>query len=903
MADRRALWALIIIPIVMFALPSVFGLPAITQDNQIQNFPLRVLSGQQLRTFHLPLFNGLANSGTPLLGGMNSGSLYPLTLLFAFLPALLAWALNVVAVYVSAGIGVYALVRWLKLRPSAAFFAAIVYTYAGAMLGQLVHLAVVQGFALLPWMVLIQLHLSRVLIGRRGEASHFELWRKALPGITGLGVIWGLTFLTGEPRSIAELELLALIVVATEMVLHNGVAQPTWVGRLRVLVANGVGVVWGVAIGLVQMLPGWAFIGQSQRADITYWFFGSGSLQPKWTALLLAPESFGGNSALGVPHFFMHYNLAEVSGYVGVVALTGVAAFFAQLTRRGWVGEHRVFTVFGVMAIVGLVATWGTFTPLGHLFHDIPLFGRTRLQSRNIVIVDFAAAVLLGWWMDAMTSGRRREAAVEGFRRYITSIPAVLVVLWSGAMLFAYRPILKFMDATDQGAALGSGLRWPMVIHLILALGVLAVIVASPLKVRPRRWLIAIMVTDLLLLTALCSLSYSYNDGNIEPSPSALSALPGGHPGRMAILDSGLSDFQTFVKLGAPNLNVFTKQPSVQGYGSLIGQYYGDVTGTHPLLGLDSCQLGRGRFAQLDLRTILASVSSLSEPVPSSSPLPPACPGENRPAGMVKRYFGRELPVTGFTISTSLPNTKFVVELVPAVLQEKNAPLPGRTSPYSSSVAYTLQLTSDAHGIISLPSTALPHNDGGAFVSAGITLTPWRPTGSMMPSRAFTISSLLINDADGSTVELNEPYQIALQDADYSYSGTVGNFAVFQGPGTSNLHLDGPGLLTQHKSALWGDEWINASVVAPTTLVRSSAWLPGWKATATNSATGQSVALDVKRHDLIQSIEVPAGKWRIHFHYHAPYIGLGVLSSVAGTLLVMISYVVIRRQRSREVGE
>ena len=172
---------------------------------------------------------------------MNSGSLYPLTVLFAFLPALLAWALNVVAVYVSAGVGVYALLRWMRLRPSAAFFAAIIYTYSGAMLGQIVHLAVVQGFALLPWMVLVQLHLSRVLQTTTRGASRRARWLPALPSVAGLGVIWGLTFLTGEPRSIAELELLALIVLGTEMVLHNGTVQASWMGRLRVLIANGIG--------------------------------------------------------------------------------------------------------------------------------------------------------------------------------------------------------------------------------------------------------------------------------------------------------------------------------------------------------------------------------------------------------------------------------------------------------------------------------------------------------------------------------------------------------------------------------------------------------------------------------------------------------------------------------------
>ncbi len=890
-SDRRALWALVIVPIVMFALPSLFGFPAITQDNQIQNFPLRVLSGEQLRTLHLPLFNALANSGTPLLGGMNSGSLYPLTILFAVLPALLAWAINVVAVYVSAAIGVYALLRWMRLRPSAASFAAIIYTYSGAMLGQIVHLAVVQGFALLPWMVLIQLHLSRVLQQTTRGASFKSRWLPALPSVAGLGVIWGLTFLTGEPRSIAELELLALIVIGTEMVLHNGTAKASWMGRLRVLVANGAGLAWGVALGLVQMLPGWAFIGQSQRADISYWFFGSGSLQPKWTVLMLAPESFGGNSALGVSHFFMHYNLAEVSGYVGVVALTGVAAYFAQLTRRGWVGEHRVFTVFGVMVIVGLLATWGSYTPLGHIFHEIPMFGRTRLQSRNIIIVDLAAAVLLGWWMDAMTSGRRREAAVEGIRRFITSIPAVAVLAWSIAMIVAYRPILEFMDATPTAATNGSSLRWPMAIHAILAIGVLFVIARSPLRVKPRRWLIAIMMVDLALLTALGSLSYSHNDGNIEPSPDVMSALPGGHPGRIAILDSGLSDFSTFVKLGAPNLNVFTKQPSVQGYGSLIGEYYGTATGTHPLLGLDACQLGRGRFDQLNLQTILASASSLTDPVDSPVVRRQDCPGANRPSGVVTRYFGQELALKSLSIKTSLPSTTFVVSSVPV--------LPEVANPASTSrVDFSLRVNSDETGEIRIPSSVLTSVTQGVKKTAGISISTWRPAGSLMPTRSFVVTSTEITDGENRALQLDEPYQIALQDAGFTYSGTRNGYAVFHNTASGPFATSPQVPVTNQVEKIWGDEWVTVEGGSQeVALVRSSAWLPGWRATAVNEATGQSKALTVKRHDLVQAVTVPPGTWRVHFHYHAPFIGIGLASSALGVALLVITLVVLRRQR------
>ena len=50
----------------------------------------------------------MANSGTPLLGGLNAGALYPLTVIFAFVPPIAAWVINCIAVYVIAATGMFA---------------------------------------------------------------------------------------------------------------------------------------------------------------------------------------------------------------------------------------------------------------------------------------------------------------------------------------------------------------------------------------------------------------------------------------------------------------------------------------------------------------------------------------------------------------------------------------------------------------------------------------------------------------------------------------------------------------------------------------------------------------------------------------------------------------------------
>src|SRR5580693_5831371 len=84
--DRRPVVFLLALPVVVFVLPALFGHPAVAGDNQIQNYPLRVLSGQMLRSGHMPLWDPWIWSGTALLGGLNAGALYPGAWLYAVRP-------------------------------------------------------------------------------------------------------------------------------------------------------------------------------------------------------------------------------------------------------------------------------------------------------------------------------------------------------------------------------------------------------------------------------------------------------------------------------------------------------------------------------------------------------------------------------------------------------------------------------------------------------------------------------------------------------------------------------------------------------------------------------------------------------------------------------------------------
>ena len=137
--DVVAVVLLITLPVVIFGVPTLLGHPVLPGDDLAQNFPLRVLAGQQIRDGHLPLFDPYIWSGAPLLAGWNAGAAYPLTWLFAVMPGAAAWTVNLIATWVVAGLGMFCFLRALRLTSLASFLGALSFVFAGAMPAQVTH--------------------------------------------------------------------------------------------------------------------------------------------------------------------------------------------------------------------------------------------------------------------------------------------------------------------------------------------------------------------------------------------------------------------------------------------------------------------------------------------------------------------------------------------------------------------------------------------------------------------------------------------------------------------------------------------------------------------------------------------------------------------------------------------
>ena len=169
-------------------------------------------------------------------------------------------------------------------------------------------------------MVLAQLRLSWSILGVAPDgvapaATRSSPWR----WIALLAASLGLILLTGEPRAMAEAEIVATFLVVW-LTLRRYPVPVSWQRRVRYRRrldrSPRAGAARSARPSCCRVSPSSP---RRRAATTSYAFFGSGSLHPQWSVLLLVPDLFGGNGILGQPQFFNSYNLPEVTGYLGLV--------------------------------------------------------------------------------------------------------------------------------------------------------------------------------------------------------------------------------------------------------------------------------------------------------------------------------------------------------------------------------------------------------------------------------------------------------------------------------------------------------------------------------------------------------------------------------------------------------
>jgi len=911
--DLLAVVILIALPVIIFGVPALLGHAVLPGDDLTQNFPLRVLAGRQIRGGQLPLYDPYIWGGAPLLASWNAAAAYPLTFLFAVLPGTAAWTLNMIVTWAVAGLGTFLFLRALRLGSLPSLLGAVSFAFAGAMSAQVAHLGLVAGMSWVPVQLLSVLRLTEA----RGTASRLR-WIAVLAGT------FGLTILAGEPRAVADAGVIVVIYAAWR-VARLGRRS----GRAAASGAAGsvaAGLVLGICLGAVQWLPGLAVIGTSQRGASSVALFNSGSLPHRWLLLMLVPDLLGGSGSLGQPAFFGNYNLAEVTGYVGILPLVAAAALLGRLRLRPRLPE---WAVWHVMALVGFVLALGGNTPAGSLLVHLPLFSGLRLQSRNILVADLALAVLFAYWADQPLGDKsRRFLRAPGGRRVdletvLGVLPALAMIVVVALGLAWGTGLLHWLRAGPGAIGAAAPLRPWLVPYALIGAGAIAVVVFGRC-LRPRlrsRWLGGLVAIDVVVFTILGVVAVLPGlGGGPGPAPGAGAAAarsgqaaavpPPGHsaaaatapapgprpiaalgfPGRFAIYDPDQIAAHELPILGAPDLNVTSATPSVQGYTSLVDGFYAAATGAHQAMGqgqdvLAPRAVGDGTLDQLNTSALLT---------PSAYLITRAGPGPAAgPAGTGHRDIAANHKATWY-FATPLRVSR--LEVPDADARQDAAA--GTQIGLMTAGGVTRWFAASAPSASRL-AIRLPHPATGIAVVA------------QAGGRPSHLGPLSITDTNGSVFVANGQLQDALVPPRWGYAGHDGSFAVFvdhlaRGP----LSLEAlPGRPAAGASVrLAGGAAANptaAKVFSPhgIRVIRSVTAIAGWSATW-HPRHGPPVELAVGRAGLVQAVDVPPGRGVVTWRYQPPWFPAGMALSLAAAafIVVLLAGCAVNERRPRRAG-
>ncbi len=919
MCGRRkeiaALTSLVVLALLVYALPAVLGHPVVPGDDLTQNLPLRELVGRDLRSGHLPIFDPYIWGGAPLLAGWNAGAAYPPTWLFALLPGIAAWTVNLLAASMAATLGSYAFLRASRLGILASWAGATTFGFGGGMVAQVPHVGFVIGMSWTPLALLALLRLT---------APEPSTWPYRLRWTAVLGVAVGLVLLSGEPRAAYDVAAVLVLYTAWRLVRLRWTTAPA--AGAAAAAAAAAGALLGLGLGAVQLLPGLAAVATSQRAHASAFLFGAGSLPVSWLALFGVPDLLGGSGSFGQPVFFASYNLTEVTGYVGLLPLVAAFALFARCRRHRPLPD---WLIWEVIAAAGILLALGNGTPLWHVLVHVPLIGGQRLQSRSILVTDLALSILLAYWLDGWAGAPRRpwrsrwtsprrgardREQLEGSLGAgvaLGALPALGVVGLVVTAFVAQAPLLEWMGVADHVATHVSGLLPWLAPALVLALGALALVVAGPrLGPRARTSLAAVfVVADLVVfsVTAVVELGAPSRSVHLPPAaaqpseaaplaretvlragrePSRLRSIAALHLwGRFAVYDPGLLDPSGLAALGVPDANVLDATWSVQGYGSIVDGPYATSTGVHGVSGqgqdvFSPRAAADGVFDSLSTQVVLAPSQYLRTRSAGTTDRGVG-PGRHLPGD---RQLRRDATTTWFLGDPLLVRSARVeVRTSPGVHDSPDDVRVGLVSEDGHIDWAPVQHTRAGQGPAGGPVTwdALwrsPKAAVGVVVSSKLTAAATAPDVTAANGRSYTLDGIL---------------QRGLTAPHWHYDGQDGAFSLFVDrrarPPLSLRAVGGESLLGTTVRRVSGPslEPTAALVSSPhgVDVVRAVASAPGWSA-SWSASSGPPRPLAVRRLGVVQLVRAPAGRGVITWRYVAPGLLAGELLSAAAAALV-----------------
>jgi hypothetical protein len=443
--------------------PLLTGRVFTRDDFAALQLPFRYLYREALHSGDSFLWTSAYHSGFYLHGAGIAGMAHPLhLLLYRFLPLGLAFNLEIVTPFVAMLFGSGLLLRRLGLASEAAWFGAMLFTFSGFNVFNLMHMNQAAVIAHLPWQLLAA-HVLLTSTDRKSQALSFA----------GFALLVGSQQLIGNPPYV-WLSCVALAYMIA-CLWYAGVAS----SRVSLLVGAGV---LGALLGAAQLLPTLEFARESTRMAYSREEALSFSLSPLNLVQLWSPFAFrfrvhAPEAEALIVHEFIVYN-----GAFCTIALSWLAMRWRQQTRR------RLLTALLGLAAISFVLAMGRYGGVYAWMAHLPGLRNLRAPTRHLVLLQLAMSGLAAVAFEDILDMVRRTERLALRRLWPLAIPVVMTVAtsalaglladsaWAASRGIAFSGILRAgawsaiivaMAALTASAA--RGMRWAMPVLVVFA--------------------------------------------------------------------------------------------------------------------------------------------------------------------------------------------------------------------------------------------------------------------------------------------------------------------------------------------------------------------------------------------------------------------------------------------------
>ncbi|UCD27474.1 MAG: YfhO family protein [Planctomycetota bacterium] len=542
---------IVVLPVVILVGAWRLGGASAIEDDLIYYLPIRQYIGQQIRAGDFPLWNPLVGMGTSIAADPQSGLWYPPTYLFALLPPLLAYPVTIILHFALAGGGMYRFLRACRHDWRAALLGAIAFEFCGYLVAHRAHLTIHHAAAWVPWIFYAWRRFADT-----GRYHYFVLASLCL----------GLQMLVQHIQiSIITCALLAGYVIFVLRPRRRGLWWQFPAGLLL-----------GVMVSAVQLLPTWFYLTECGRGVPAYYLFVENSWKP-WSGLMfIFPMLFGSRTPnlweqpwWGLSHF------CEQSAY-GSIMILMLAASSLYLIRR-----YREVGFWWAASLVALVIALGDLTPISKLLFHVPLYRNLRVPARWILIWSMAMPILATTVVSVALQGRaeidRIRRGIVFSRKLIMVLTIVGLVLMLIARLNVERLAGKYTD--EYFRPVFEGLRsaiylgnpaiwWPILLVLLSAL-----LVSYWIKQRGRFLFISMFVLFLVDLASVAGFvdvdTRIYARSDIQDPPPLAEAIKilDPRPGDRLLVPRFSANYQDPIEILWPQTNARHGIATFNGYG------------------------------------------------------------------------------------------------------------------------------------------------------------------------------------------------------------------------------------------------------------------------------------------------------------------------------------------------